>query len=70
MRRHDLQSTQLEAQILDSDWAEYEALRRKRLFKLSTQLSDRELQLLDRGIIMDNWEWIWLNYRDVRLYMS
>ena len=70
MKRNTLQSTQLECQIIQEDWEEYSALRKKRLGKFSTILSPREVELLDRGISMDNWEWIWLNYRDIRLYMS
>jgi hypothetical protein len=70
MKKDNLDSTQLEAQILESDWTEYVALRKKRISKFSTELSSREIQLFDRGITMENWQWLFVNYHDIRVYMS
>jgi hypothetical protein len=70
MQSNTLQSTQLESQIIQEDWEEYKKLRKRRLNRLSTTLTPREVEILDQGISMDSWEWTFLNYRDIRLFMS
>jgi hypothetical protein len=62
LKQHDLQSTQLECQILQEEWPEYQSLRKERLAKLSCDLSQREVDILYRGERMEQWDWLFLTY--------
>jgi hypothetical protein len=70
LKQNNLGSSELECAIPAEEWNEYVKLRKKRVNHFTVKLSLREIELLDKGIIAENWEWIFLNYHNVHLYMS